>query len=156
MEDNLHSCLAKVHRPKHDLAVRTNLSLKEKQTIYKLQFGRPRTCSSFHVDGDIITTGNKCDYILLAKQEENGNNWIAVFVELKGTDVEHAVLQLDATMSNKVFSHVCVKERHARIVAKSFPANKSNPKYEKAKRLFKKKHGCSLIQVSSGHPDTTI
>ncbi len=103
----------------------------------------------------IITEGNKCDYLVLAKQDENpqNNNWKAIFIELKGTDVEHALEQLDASMSNGELKHGSINERHARIVAKSFPSSKSNPKFEAAKRTFKEKHKCSLKQVSSGCPD---
>lgn len=155
MADSLHSELVMTHTPKLPLAQRENLSLKEEQTVYRLFFDRRRACSSFRVDGDIITAGNKCDYIVLAKKSEdvNDSTWDAIFVELKGTDVEHALKQLDGAMSNSKLQHPTVTERHARIVAKSFPSNKANPKYEQAKRAFKKKYACSLKQVSSGSPD---
>jgi len=155
MVDSLHSELVMTHTPKLPLAQRENLSLKEEQTIYRLFFGRRRTCSSFRIDGDIIMQGNKCDYIVLAKKSENVDDsmWDAVFVELKGTGVEHALKQLDGAMSSRKLQHSTIAERHARIVAKSFPANKANTKYELAKRDFKKKHNCSLKQVTSGSPD---
>lgn len=155
MSESLHSILEKDYKPKLALCSRENLSLKEQQTEYRLQFGNQRTCVAYQIDGTIITKGNKCDYLVLAKQNENpqDNNWKAIFVELKGTDVEHALEQLDASMSNSKLKHSSINERHARIVAKSFPSNKSNPKFEAAKRIFKEKHKCSLKQVSSKQPD---
>lgn len=143
------------HHPYLPLAERENLSLKEEQTIYKLRFGIRRNCVAYHTDGDIIKEGYKCDYLILAKQfpDAKPETWKAIFVELKGTDVEHALKQLDASLSYKVFHHDSIDERHARIVAKSFPSSKSNPKFELAKREFRKKHSCSLKQVASGNPD---
>ncbi len=155
MSESLHSILEKDFQPKLPLDSRENLSLKEQRTEYRLRFGNRRTCVAYQVDGNIITEGNKCDYLVLAKQDENpqNNNWKAIFIELKGTDVEHALEQLDASMSNGELKHGSINERHARIVAKSFPSSKSNPKFEAAKRTFKEKHKCSLKQVSSGCPD---
>ena len=155
MAESLYSVLNRNHTPALPLAERKNLSIKEQQTLYRLEFDRRRSIVVFHIDGDIVKTGNKCDFLVLAKQEENSpeEDWKAIFVELKGTDVVHALTQLDASMSDSRLNHPSITERHARIVAKSFPSSKSNPKFEKAKRDFKIKHKCSLKQISSGAPD---
>lgn len=155
MPQSLHSILQSRYKPKLPLSLRENLSLKEQRTEYKLQFGKRRTSVAYQVDGNIITEGNRCDYLVLAKQTENPgeNSWKAIFVELKATDVEHALKQLDASMSNAILSHESISERHARIIAKSFPSNKSIPSFEMAKRRFKSKHNCSLKQITSGCPD---
>lgn len=155
MSESIYSVLKKNHSPSLPLAERKNLSIKENQTLYRLVFDRKRDCVCFHIDGDIIKSGNKCDFLVLAKQDTNvaDEKWKAIFVELKGTDVEHALVQLDASMSNGKLKNASINERHARIVAKSFPSSKSNPKFEKAKREFKIKHHCSLKQVTSGSPD---
>lgn len=157
MGESLHSKLSTEYAPELPLADRENLSVKEGQTRYKLSFGKKRACVAYQVDGKIIKHGNKCDYLILARQDDwdkNNEKWKSVFVELKGTDVPHALKQLDASLSEAKLNHPTVNERHARIVAKSFPANKSNPAYEKAKRAFKTKHkDCTLKQVTSGNPD---
>lgn len=157
MAESLHTVLSKSFAPKLDLRDRENLSIKEKQTTYKLSFGKRRASVAYQVDGNIISDGNKCDYLILARQDAataNDEKWKSVFVELKATDVEHAVKQLDATLKHALFKHPSVNEVHARLVAKSFPANNANPAYEKAKRQFKKNHpGCTFKQVTSGHPD---
>ena len=155
MSESIYSVLSRNHTPTLPLAERKNLSLKEQQTLYRLEFGRRRSSVVFHIDGDIVKIGNKCDYLVLAKQKETSSeeDWKAIFVELKGTDVIHALTQLDASMSDSKLKHPSVTERHARIVAKSFPSSKSNPRFEKAKRDFKIRHKCTLKQVSSGSPD---
>ncbi|MDE6329954.1 MAG: hypothetical protein K2L83_04485 [Muribaculaceae bacterium] len=139
------------------LTDRKNLSIKETNTTYKLNFGKARQSVVYQIDGKIIKEGNKCDFLILARQDETANKdekWKSIFVELKGKDVLHALAQLDATLDNRIFNHSSVDEVHARIVAKSFPANKANTEFEKAKRRFKSKHkNCSFKQVSSNQPD---
>ena len=100
MAENLHTILSRRFRPRHEPAERANLSLKEQQTTYILNFGKRRECVSYQIDGYIITDGNKCDYLILARQDGEAEWWKAIFVELKGTDVEHALVQLDAAMGN--------------------------------------------------------
>lgn len=154
MAETLHDVLERRYVPHQKLTLRSNLSLKEQQTIYRLDFGRKRLCSSFRVDGNIISEWSKCDFLILARRGESDDaKWMAVFVELKGTDVEYALEQIKATLAASVFRHDSVGERHARIVAKSFPANKANPKFEKAKRDLCRQYHCTLRQVSSGNPD---
>lgn len=151
----LHEVLLASYAPKLPLAERANLSLKEKRTTYKCVFDQRRESIVFQIDGHIIREGRKCDCLILAKQDSSTNpEWKAVFVELKGTDVAHGITQLDATIDNRLFRHPSVTRIHARVVAKSFPANKAFPEYEKAKRAFKSKHkDCTFKQVLSGQPD---
>lgn len=159
MSDSLHTVLSDKYDPTLPLAERSELSLKESQTTYKLSFGKGKRRKSvvYKIDGYIITEGKKCDYLILARQDivnKDDELWKSIFVELKGTNVIHALEQLDATLSNPIFRHDSINEVHARIVAKSFPANNANSDFEKAKRKFKTKHkSCSLRQVSSNQPD---
>ena len=48
----------------------------------------------YKVDGNIITIGNKCDYLLL-----NDDLKTAYLIELKGKDIHHAIKQLDDTFN---------------------------------------------------------
>lgn len=155
MAESLHTVLSNKYVPKYPLAERSELSLKESQTTYKLSFGRSKRRESvvYQIDGYIITAGKKCDYLILAQQDV-ADTWKSIFVELKGTDVNHALEQLDASLSNPIFRHDSINEVHARIVAKSFPANTANSEFEKARRKFKTKYkSCSFKQVSSNQPD---
>ena len=159
MSESLHTVLSKSYAPAQPLTERENLSIKETNTTYKLKFGHRRQSVVYQIDGKIITAGNKCDYLILARQDKPADDgdvefWKSIFVELKGKDVLHALKQLDATLDNRIFQHPSVNEVHARIVAKSFPANNANTAYEKARREFKRKyHNCSFKQVSTNQPD---
>lgn len=157
MAESLHTVLSKSHEPKLPLAERSELSIKETQTTYRLRFGKRRLCVAYQIDGKIISDGNKCDYLILAKQDsiaKSDEKWKSIFVELKGKDVIQALRQLDATLSHNLFNHDSINEVHARIVAKAFPANGSNTAFELEKRKFKRKHkDCTLKQVSSNQPD---
>ena len=157
MSDSLHTVLSKSFAPKLPLADRESLSIKEDRTADVLNFGKRRQSVVYQIDGNIIKEGNKCDCLILAKQDipaDGKEMWKSIFVELKGTDVGHAVEQIDATLDNALFKHPSVNEIHARIVAKSFPANNANPEFEKAKRNLKKKHkNCTFKQVKSNQPD---
>ncbi|MDE6669642.1 MAG: hypothetical protein K2K26_08165 [Muribaculaceae bacterium] len=157
MTESLHTILSRSYSPKLSLTERENLSIKETKTTYKLSFGKRRQSVVYQIDGNIITEGNKCDYLILARQdssEADNEKWKSIFVELKGKDVLHALMQLDATLDNKLFKHPSVNEVHARIVAKSFPANTANTEFEKARRRFKTKHkNCTFKQITSNQPD---
>ncbi|MDE6843230.1 MAG: hypothetical protein K2J24_06865 [Muribaculaceae bacterium] len=157
MAESLHTVLSGRYSPAQSLASRENLSIKETKTTYKLSFGIRRQSVVYQIDGNIITEGNKCDYLILAKQDTAGNDdekWKSIFVELKGKDVLHALKQLDATLDNKLFKHSSVNEVHARIVARAFPANKADTEFEKARRRFKTKHkNCTFKQITSNQAD---
>jgi hypothetical protein len=45
------------------------------------------------IDGCLITTGIKCDFLLIEKEKH-----LSCFIELKGSDIEHALDQLQATI----------------------------------------------------------
>ena len=48
----------------------------------------------YKIDGNIITMGNKCDYLVL-----NDDLKTAYLIELKGKDIHHAIKQLDDTFN---------------------------------------------------------
>lgn len=47
----------------------------------------------YHIDGNVITAGNKCDYLLI-----NEDKRVAYLIELKGADLVVAARQLAATI----------------------------------------------------------
>lgn len=92
------------------------------------------------IDGCLITEGLKCDYLLLKLNDEK-----AYFIELKGSDLLHAIDQLDRSievLKAKILSF----QLNARIVLSKVyaPDLKSN----KFKRLEKKlmKSGGSILK----------
>lgn len=85
--------------------------------------------------------------------EAEPQQWTEVFVELKGVDAGHAINQLRETLKKSIFKHPSNDVVRARIVAQSFPSNKSNPTMEKAKQEFRKVYNCDLRGMKSGQED---
>lgn len=152
MPDIYEKLVRQGYAPHHTLTGRKDMSVKENRTEYRLQLDKRRPTASYQVDGKIITSGNKCDYLMLVCHDEPQNQWTEVFVELKGCDVEHAITQLEATIGADILKHKCVNRRLARIVALSFPSHKSNPALEKAKRRFRA-YSCDLKTIKTKQPD---
>lgn len=57
------------------------------------------------------------------------------------------------TLKKAIFKHSSNTDIRARIVAQSFPSNKSNPTMEKAKQEFRKDYNCDLRGMKSGQED---
>ena len=125
----------------------SKISLKERSTVYLLNFVPPMDCVAYQVDGNIIKGADKdkCDKLVVATTCTDEK--VCVFVELKGSDVAHAVKQLDATLSYPL------KWTKARIVANKIPANTGRSVVERAKVDFRRKYNCELICLKSGQPD---
>lgn len=139
--------------PTHPMAERARLSLKEERTTYIMVCGQKKPVACFRVDGYIIKEGKKCDFMILL-QDGADNIFVQVLVELKGTDIEQAISQLESSLSSKILQHGSVRTRKARIVAQSFPSSKSNPAVALAKRRFLKKYNCELKTVKTNQPDS--
>lgn len=139
-------------KPFLTLALRKELSIKEQRSKYVASLGAPRMSSAFQVDGKIITSGSKCDFLVLAESADK-NGWVQVLVELKGSDIHHAIEQLEATLKTKRFSHSSISSYNARVVGRSYPSSNSDPTRRKASIRFKRNYGCDLKFLSSGNPD---
>lgn len=140
--------------PEKSLESRKVMVTAEEGKKYTLAIADEKESVLFQVDGEIIRKGLRCDKLILVKlcAEQGNEEWAEIFVELKGKDVAHAIEQLKATIVNKIFKHESNKIVRARIVAASFPANKSNPIMEKAKQEFAKMH-CDLRGIENGRID---
>ena len=68
-------------------------------------------------------------------------------------DVNHSIDQLRHTLKKAIFKHSSNDDIRARIVAQSFPSNKSNPIMEKAKQEFRKDYDCDLRGMKTGQED---
>ena len=62
------------------------------------------------VDGCLITKGKKCDYLIL-----NCDKNLAIFVELKGSDLLKAVEQIESSL-NQLLKHLKIFTIYVRIV----------------------------------------
>lgn len=140
------------YTPSLSLDERKRLVTSEKGKKYSLELSDGVESACFQIDDYIVREGSRCDKLVLARHSEEA--WSQVFVELKGKDVAHAIEQLRASLANPLFRHITNKHVKARIVAASFPANKSNPLMEKAKREFRgKPFCCELRGMKTGQID---
>lgn len=153
MADNTYSLLKESgFIPEHELCVRKILATSELGKRYHLNINGEKRSSAFQIDGYIISDGKRCDKLVLVEKEKH--DWAEIFVELKGVDVPSGIEQLKACLDNPLFKHLTNKELRARIVAQSFPSNKSNPIMEKAKIEFRQKYHCDLRGMKNGQEDS--
>lgn len=66
--------------------------------------------AKYKVDGGLINNGEKCDYLVLDKNER-----IAYFIELKGSDLIKAIKQIESTIP-KIKGDIPEYKINARIV----------------------------------------
>lgn len=98
----------------------------------------------YAIDGGIIKDYNivKCDKLVLLDLENQ--TLFELFVELKGTNIQHAIEQVEATLKNPLFKDSAVKIRQARIIGRKIPSNTGNSITEKAKKMFISRYNCRL------------
>ena len=144
------------YAPEQGLQIRTKVSVSENGKRYLLTTNGKEESVVYAVDGNIIKEGLKCDKLVLVKRSAKDvkpEQWTEAFVELKGVDTSHAIDQLRQTLKKAIFKHPSNDDIRARIVAQSFPSNKSNPTMEKAKQEFRKDYNCDLRGMKSGQED---
>ena len=142
--------------PEQPLMVRTKVCAMEKGKRYALLTSGMEESVVYDVDDNIIKEGRRCDKLVLVKRSARGESpeqWTEIFIELKGVDTKHAIAQLHETLKKSVFMHPSNDVIRARIVAQSFPSNKSDPTMEKAKQEFRKVYNCDLRGMKSGQVD---
>lgn len=148
--------MAEGFSPEQPLLSRSKISTGEKGKRYTLVTNGKEASVVYAVDGNVVTTGQRCDKLVLVKHAASDaelESWTEVFVELKGVDTNHAIGQLRETLKNPLFRHPSNRVIRARIVAQSFPSHKSNPTMEKAKQEFRKYYHCDLRGMKSGQED---
>ena len=144
------------YAPEQGLQIRTKVSVTENGKRYLMTTNGKEESVVYAVDGNIIKEGLKCDKLVLVKRSAKDvkpEQWTEAFVELKGVDTSHAIDQLRQTLKKAIFKHPSNDDIRARIVAQSFPSNKSNPTMEKAKQEFRKDYNCDLRGMKSGQED---
>ena len=151
MAKNIYKQLTAHYTPELVFQQRKQLSFSENGKRYHCALSKPCCCAGFQVDGYIITEGFRCDK--LAVIEKENDQWTEIFVELKGSDILHAIEQLEATLQHEIFRHKGVDRRLARVVGHSFPSNKSDTRIEKAKIRFLQQLHCELRCLKSGQKE---
>ena len=126
-----------------DSGVRDQFVCREKRSRYVLSLEPEMEGWRFQVDGYIITEGDKCDALILVK---DGDDFAEVFIELKGSDVSHAITQLEETLKNGLFKDSDSLMRWARIAIYSYPKSQLlDREVDKKTGEFLEKYGCELL-----------
>lgn len=113
MPNDIYQTLSTRYIPEKPLKTYSSIATEEKGIHYRANIIPPRDAAMFQVDGCIITSGQKCDKLLLSKNPSNLATWFGHFIELKGTDVSHAIDQLETTIRNPLFNdNSLVKNLH--------------------------------------------
>lgn len=113
--------------------------LKFEEHRKKMLFHNPsrKSCLKIQVDGCAITNGERCDSLLKVDTDEGAE----YYVELKGTDVSHALEQIERTIQ-------ALHDDHSPICAYIIPTNQ-NPadttKIQQYRARLKKKYNARLV-----------
>ena len=150
---NLYEKLSVICAAEQPLEVRKNVVVSEHRTTYRAVIRPGRMTAVFRIDGGLITSGRRCDKLILSEYPGSAGFWKCHFIELKGCRTCDAIVQLENTLRNKMFSDKSISERHARIVGMSFPSSKADPDFERARSRFAAEYGCVLKRVKSGNPE---
>ena len=86
------------------------------------------------IDGCVIRDGLRCDYLLIVDSTEH-------YVELKGSDVDHAVKQIETTI-RRISADATRLAKHSYIVSSRCPA--LSPQIQVWKSRFKKEFNSSF------------
>lgn len=126
-----------------DHGVRNQFVCCEKRSKYVLSLDPPMEGWRYQVDNYIITEGDKCDALILVKE---GGDVAEVFVELKGSDVSHAITQLEETLKHSLFKDNDFLSRWGRIAVYSYPKSQLlDREVDKKAGEFLKKYRCELL-----------
>lgn len=146
--------------PEQNWKKRENVSVSENGKTYKVPVDKNIETAVFQIDGEVIKTGHKCDKFLVALQrKDNYEKGIAVFIELKGKDISHAIDQLEMTIKNPLFLPYpsATDATRARIItAGCGPKSSSRLKFEEARIRFKRMYNIELKVLKNSQTDTIL
>lgn len=124
---------------------RKNISISENRKKYLLHNDLRNNMAVFHVDGAMVQDKNtiKCDNLVL-----DTTGMKAIFVELKGTDLAHALQQINQTI-DMMRDDISNCTKYARIVTSNrtnVPNIRANPEYIKLYKKANVKVSANLIE----------
>lgn len=131
------------------------ISVKENGVVYNVDAENTLTTVIYPIDGMAISEGQKCDKFITIFNNESG---MAIFLELKGADISHAIDQLEATIRHPLFLPYPSKgeKTRARIVSNRGVSSASRTEMERAKIRFLKNYNVELRQLSSLQSDIKV
>lgn len=105
----------------------------------------------YHMDGGMIQNEQgiqKCDYLYTIGDEECPT---AIFVELKGTDIPHAIAQIRASIGR--YGGVLKSRIFARIICKSVPRLYNDPSIRNLKKELRSKYQGGMVVTEKNWED---
>ena len=117
------------------------ISVSENKRTFRIKNNSTFTINEVEVDGCYKTTGAKCDYLFEVIENINSVQTVTVvfYVELKGSDINHAIEQLEATIKYCLNEHKNVNKKECYIVASKFPSAGTSSQVLKKKFLKRNK-----------------
>lgn len=147
-------------KPTQPWQSRSVITVSENGKTYRTEISPDSRSAVFQIDGNIIKSGQKCDKLLLATDNSDiptqGN---AVFIELKGKDINHAIDQLEATINNQHFKPYPMEKDRARariVTGGCGPKSSSRMKLEEARIRFKRQYNIELRVLKNNQADNPI
>lgn len=123
---------------------RKNVTCEENKKRYNLINKNLYKITVYHMDGGIVhnePNANKCDYLYGVNDTLHPT---AIFIELKGRDIPHALEQVKSSITN--FAHCFHDHRiYARIICKSVPRLFNDPSIQNYNKLLRKKYSGNLV-----------
>lgn len=151
---------AKGFSPSQPWQKRSSISVSENGKTYRADINPDCRSAVYQIDGNVIKTAQKCDKFLVAINDSvNPSQGTAVFIELKGKDVSHAIDQLESTIKNGYFTpypQPADKARARIITAGCGPKSSSKAKLEEARIRFKRQYNIELRVLKSNQSDIAI
>lgn len=116
---------------------------EEKGKRYELVNDKGCLVTLYHMDGGMIKNEEgiqKCDYLYTIDEKECPT---AIFVELKGTDIPHAIAQLRASIGR--YEEELKSRIFARIICKSVPRLYNDPSVRNLKKELRNKYQGGMV-----------
>ncbi len=119
-----------------EISNNSQIVLKEKHSKITFENASHKSIRIIKIDGCVIKEGLRCDYLVIPDTQ------IENYVELKGSDVSHAVKQLEQTIS-KVSEDRTKCEKYCFIISTRCPL--LTTKIQNIKHIFKKQYNAKLV-----------
>ncbi len=128
----------------NDCNANRRIVVSENRRSFIIDNRSSRSVNKVTVDSCYMTTGRRCDYLfeILAACVNDSAPDEVFYIELKGSDIRHAVSQLEATLRHCRALHTAAA-KECYIVASRYP--KSGPSVQTIKKKFKDANDVQLF-----------
>ena len=117
------------------------ISVSENKRTFKIKNSSSFNINEVVVDDCYIKVGERCDYLF--EIIDQGTLEKVFYVELKGSNVTHAIEQLKATIIHCKSIHNIVNLKQCYIIASKFPS--AGPSSQALKKKFKRENKIQLF-----------